>query len=64
MLMTFSDIIYLILILSLNPKSGIGGKTVKDDNRPIGTFVFLLIFLVMIIGSWLGVYALMLSRGG
>jgi hypothetical protein len=36
----------------------------KDSNRPIGTFVILIIYLVVIIASWLGVYMLMLSRGG
>jgi hypothetical protein len=36
----------------------------KDNNRPIGTLVFLLIYIIVIIASWLAVYALMLSRGG
>jgi hypothetical protein len=36
----------------------------NDSNRPIGTFVFLLIYLVIVIASWIGVYMLMLSRGG
>jgi hypothetical protein len=63
----FSVIIRLIVFSCLQKfGSGLfGGKAImKDSNRPIGTLVFLLIYLVVIIASWIGVYLLMLSRGG
>ena len=36
----------------------------KKEEHPKGTMVILLIFLVLAVLSWLGIYALMLSRGG
>lgn len=34
------------------------------DEQPRGTFAILLIFLVLILVSWVGVYVLMVNRGG
>jgi hypothetical protein len=36
----------------------------KKEEHPKGTLVILIIFLFLTILSWLGVYSLMLSRGG
>jgi len=36
----------------------------KNDDQPRGTLAILIIFLVLILLSWFGVYAIMLSRGG
>ena len=36
----------------------------KPDDQPKGTFVILLIFLVILALSWFGVYAIMLNRMG
>jgi len=36
----------------------------KKDDQPRGTLVILLIYLVIIVLSWVGVYLLMLQRGG
>ena len=35
-----------------------------DEQQPKGTLVILLIFLVVLALSWIGMYLLMLSRGG
>jgi len=34
------------------------------DEHPKGTLFILIIFLIVVIIAWLGIYALMLSRGG
>ena len=39
-------------------------KEQKKEEHPKGTLVILLIFLVLTVLSWLGIYSLMLSRGG
>lgn len=36
----------------------------KKEEHPKGTLVILLIFLFLTLVTWLGVYFLMLSRGG
>lgn len=36
----------------------------EPDEHPKGTLFILLIFLVLSVASWIGIYALMLSRGG
>jgi hypothetical protein len=36
----------------------------KKDDQPRGTLIVLLIYLGLIIISWVGVYLLMLQRGG
>ncbi len=36
----------------------------KDDDRPRGTMVILIIFLLLLIASWVGVYLILLQRGG
>lgn len=36
----------------------------KDDDKPRGTMLILLIFLFLLIASWVGVYLIMLQRGG
>jgi hypothetical protein len=36
----------------------------KKNDQPRGTLAILLIFLVLLIISWVGVYLLMLQRGG
>jgi hypothetical protein len=36
----------------------------KKEEHPKGTLVILLIFLFLTVVTWLGVYSLMLSRGG
>jgi hypothetical protein len=36
----------------------------KKEDHPIGTLIIMLIFLVLVALSWLGIYSLMLSRGG
>ena len=35
-----------------------------NEEHPKGTFVILLIFLLLTIILWLGIYQIMLSRGG
>jgi hypothetical protein len=34
------------------------------DEHPKGTLFILLIFLLLSVAAWVGIYALMLSRGG
>lgn len=36
----------------------------KKEEHPKGTLVILIIFLFLTVAAWLGVYSLMLSRGG
>lgn len=36
----------------------------EKDKHPRGTLVILLAFLLLVVASWLGIYFLMLSRGG
>jgi hypothetical protein len=36
----------------------------EKDKHPKGTLFLLLIFLLLVVVSWLGIYFLMLSRGG
>gem|GEM_PF-3918381 len=36
----------------------------KKEEHPKGTLVILVIFIILTILAWLGVYAIMLSRGG
>jgi hypothetical protein len=36
----------------------------KPDEHPKGTLVILLIFLVVVIITWFGIYMIMLTRGG
>jgi|WetSurMetagenome_2_1015567.scaffolds.fasta_scaffold329147_3 hypothetical protein len=36
----------------------------KPDEHPKGTLVILLIFLVLAVITWLGIYSVMIARGG
>jgi len=36
----------------------------EKDKHPRGTLIILLAFLLLVVSSWLGIYFLMLSRGG
>ncbi len=36
----------------------------KQEHQPKGTFAILIIFLVATILSWIGIYVIMLQRGG
>jgi hypothetical protein len=36
----------------------------KPDEQPKGTFVILLVFMVILAASWIGMYLLMIARGG
>lgn len=36
----------------------------KKEDQPRGTLAILLIFLILTIASWVGVYLIMLQRGG
>lgn len=39
-------------------------KEENDDLQPKGTLAILLVYLVLVIISWVGVFLLMVSRGG